>query len=292
MLKSLILLAVLISALPASDIYRSNELMHKIARIEALTGDGWELDSEDTLSILYKDGIEHSRKEYFQDGYSYSSKDQSERIFLDEDGNLIRKVIKNGSIDEEYNYLYIDGVLAQYSFYDKDGSLSVVVYETTERGKLVALESNGEHYFGDDFYVYTLDGVSEKVSYVSEELSGVITQTEDGGYTREYDGIVYMFSPEGRLTRKEEATKIAIYSYDEGGSLTSESILEDGVETIKYYQDGSLTNTVVKEHGVIVSDTRPLPDGDFEEIRYLDGKKSYRIIYDRDGKRVKEIIKL
>ena len=48
----------------------------------------------------------------------------------------------------------------------------------------------------------------------------------------------------------------------------------------------SIKNDIIESERVILN------SGEVEEIRYLEGAPSYKILYDKDGKRVKEIVKL
>jgi hypothetical protein len=103
---------------------------------------------------------------------------------------------------------------------------------------------------------------------------------------------VYTYSPEGRLIAEENENESIIYSYADDGSLSQKERINNSNKTISYYLNGKEIKSLIIKNDIIESERVILNSGEVEEIRYLEGAPSYKILYDKDGKRVKEIVKL
>lgn len=291
--RSLFFLLFAISSLFASDLYDSNELMQKISPIETFSGIGWELEADEQGATLYHNGSLHSTKKNYADGYETITPLGRERVILNKDGLIERKIIESDSRTEEYNYFYTDGILSSYNL-SVDGEVErVVTYATSKEGRLLSFESGEMRYLSPEFFVYTLDEKAIRLDNGEVKIAtGDIEDTEDGGYKKTLDGVLYTYSPEGRLISEESDGGSIYYSYAEDGSIAEKKTASESEVIEEFYSNGTLTKTLYSENGAVIRELYPLESGEFEEIRYLDGKTSYRILYDRDGKRVKEIVKL
>lgn len=292
-IKSLFLIFLAISTLNASEFYSSNELMQKKSQIEAISGNGWELEISDNEESLFLDGSLHSSKTYHNDGYEIVRPESKERIFLNDDGLIERKIITTGDGSEEYNYFYTDGVLSSYNLSVNSEVERVVNYVTSREGRLLSFESGEMRYLSPEFFVYTFDGSSVRLASEEEvEAESEMLPLEDGGYKRTVGETTFTYSPEGRLILEESLDKAIFYTYGEDGSLR-ERKSDIGLNSeIEVYSNGVLEKTVYLESGVIVRELYPLDSGESYELRFMDGKAQYKILYDKDGKRVKEIVKL
>ena len=294
LLKSLLLFVFALRPLFSSEVFESNELMQKIEAKETISGSSWELETTSEKDVLYKDGIKYSEKLYFNDGYKLIEGTRSERVILDSLGRIERKIIISSSLEEEYNYFYEDGYLSSYNYSINSEVKKIVNYKTSDKGRLLAFDSGDEHYLSDDFYVFTLDGkvVRLEENKGEDESDAIIESLDNGGYAKSIDGAVYTYSPEGRLISEKKDGEIILYSYADDGSLYKKETVLDSESTISYYLNGKELNRLVIKNGIVDNEKVFLDSGEIEEIRYLEGIPSYKIFYDKDGKRVKEIVKL
>lgn len=295
-LKLLLILLLSLHPLFSSTYFESNELMQRKGEIEALSGYSWELETKSGEDILYKDGIVHSSKRYHSDGYEMLRDGYRERVILNSSGLIERKLVEWEDRSEEYNYFYDDGVLSSYNLSVNGEMARMVEYLTAESGALVAFESNGMHYLSTDFFVFTSDGATVRVedgnTEESVDLDCDIEALSDGGYIKRTAGYEARYSSLGRLMWENSDGVENSYHYNEDGTLSLRSTT-DGSETVdEYFENGRAYRIVTKKDNDILSDKTYLESGEIEEIRYLEGKPSYKIIYDRDGKRVKEVVKL
>lgn len=276
-----------------SDVFDSNELFQRLSDKSELTSSGWELVSSPDRDVLYLDGEIQGEKVYYPDGYEKISEERSERIFSDKDGNVVRRIIKERDKTEEFNYFYTDGVLSSYT-YALDAKLVKKINYIDARGRLVALSGDKSAYLTEESVVYR-DANGKAVAITTSDLKPVDSSqsmNEDGSLSEIVDGVLYTYSSNGRLESKEGDGFSVKYIYSEDGALISMQTIRGDIKTIDEFKASIKEKTTEFKSGTIECVRTYPEEGIVEEIRYLSGKPRYRMIFDMDGKRLKEVLPL
>ncbi len=294
MKKIAVLLSLLSIVLPLfARWYSSNELGQKKGELEAFSSDGWVLYEDDSTSVLYSDGIEKKRKEYTSSGWTEKTDDETETVFLFQDGKIERRVIENSDGRKEYNYFYSGSILSGYNYSLNGTLIENVEYTTTENGDLLYYRVLDEGvYLSDNYFVYDGGDRIKIGAFEINESDGERESTPSGGYIEKKDGLEYEYDSLGRLIREEKEGSKITYTYLDDGTLSEKrEENESGVYVTDYTPDGDILSTY-NTSGEKVTQRHTLPDGTIEETRYINNKPTYVFIYDRDGRRIKEAYSL
>lgn len=296
MKKALLFLpfSLLFPALLFGSVWNSNALGQKISAKERIEGVGWERVDEGDVSTLYYEGKVEKTRMTLKDGYEEKSESESLRIFINEEGDIVRKILESEKGSEEYNYFYSSSLLSGYT-YSLDGAVvETCEYLRTPDGVVLGLikDKNPIFFSGDRVYEM-VDGSLETFFMDEEEKERNIEWKEDGGYTevkRENGGSVeYTYDGNGRLVSKEGPDSLISYFYNSEGSLikTREERKDEIWET--EYRDGKVYSTSIYDLSFLLKSVRvTLSDGTYEETRYIDGVKRYVFYLDKDGERILE----
>ena len=296
MKKALLFLpfSLLFPALLFGSVWNSNALGQKISTKERIEGVGWERVDEGDVSTLYYEGKVEKTRMTLKDGYEEKSESESLRIFINEEGDIVRKVLESEKGSEEYNYFYSSSLLSGYT-YSLDGAVvETCEYLRTPDGVVLGLikDKNPIFFSGDRVYEM-VDGSLETFFMDEEEKERDIEWKEDGGYIevkRENGGSVeYTYDGNGRLVSKESPDSLISYFYNSEGSLikTREERKDEIWET--EYRDGKVYSTSIYDPSFLLKSVRvTLSDGTYEETRYIDGVKRYVFHLDKDGERILE----
>ena len=226
MKKALLFLpfSLLFPALLFGSVWNSNALGQKISAKERIEGVGWERVDEGDVSTLYYEGKVEKTRMTLKDGYEEKSESESLRIFINEEGDIVRKVLESEKGSEEYNYFYSSSLLSGYT-YSLDGAVvETCEYLRTPDGVVLGLvkDKNPIFFSGDRVYEM-VDGSLETFFIDEEEKERDIEWKEDGGYIevkRENGGSVeYTYDGNGRLVSKESPDSLISYFYSSEGSL-------------------------------------------------------------------------
>lgn len=296
MKKALLFLpfSLLFPALLFGSVWNSNALGQKISAKERIEGVGWERVDEGDVSTLYYEGKVEKTRMTLKDGYEEKSESESLRIFINEEGDIVRKVLESEKGSEEYNYFYSSSLLSGYT-HSLDGAVvETCEYLRTPDGVVLGLikDKNPIFFSGDRVYEM-VDGSLETFFMDEEEKERDIEWKEDGGYIevkRENGGSVeYTYDGNGRLVSKESPDSLISYFYSSEGSLikTREERKDEILET--EYRDGKVYSTSIYDPSLLLKSVRvTLSDGTYEETRYIDGVKRYVFHLDKDGERILE----
>ena len=296
MKKALLFLpfSLLFPALLFGSVWNSNALGQKISTKERIEGVGWERVDEGDVSTLYYEGKVEKTRMTLKDGYEEKSESESLRIFINEEGHIVRKILESEKGSEEYNYFYSSSLLSGYT-YSLDGAVvETCEYLRTPDGVVLGLikDKNPIFFSGDRVYEM-VDGSLETFFIDEEEKERDIEWKEDGGYIevkRENGGSVeYTYDGNGRLVSKESPDSLISYFYSSEGSLikTREERKNEILET--EYRDGKVYSTSIYDPSFLLKSVRvTLSDGTYEETRYIDGVKRYVFHLDNDGERILE----
>ena len=217
-----------------SEAFLSNVLGQNLGAIPALTGSGYEGESEDGRTVIYHDGSVIKTRQDTEDGYVISYGDTTESVRLGDDGESIR-----------FNY-HDNGVITR-----EDVSDPSTDYEVEDDGS----------------------------------WKEIVTLPD--GQVRER-----LYSPDGRLSEERTGDTTIRYEYDENGDLVLSVELYGDDEIRTNYENGRIALVETVRAGVMERERRFLDNGDIEETRYNNGQPEYRILFDGDGVRVKEIHRL
>lgn len=296
MKKALLFLpfSLLFPALLFGSVWNSNALGQKISAKERIEGVGWERVDEGDVSTLYYEGKVEKTRMTLKDGYEEKSESESLRVFINEEGDIVRKILESEKGSEEYNYFYSSSLLSGYT-YSLDGAVvETCEYLRTPDGVVLGLvkDKNPIFFSGDRVYEM-VDGSLETFFMDKEEKERDIEWKEDGGYIevkRENGGSVeYTYDGNGRLVSKESPDSLISYFYNSEGSLikTREERKDEILET--EYRDGKVYSTSIYDLSFLLKSVRvTLSDGTYEETRYIDGVKRYVFYLDKDGERILE----
>lgn len=288
MKRELVLALILIASFSLhSSVYKSNELGQRKGFVDSLSGKGWELEVSDNEEILYSNGEIRSRKTLYSDGCSYSSDNGEERVYIDSNGNISRRIKKSSGKEEEYNYFYDGARLIAYN-YSLDGALERRVVYDQAGNALIAIDGTSRGFFLDGLYVY--DG--HEGSFSIDTSADGYEHGKAERDTDEKDGVLYFYSNDGRLEREISGNYEKKYSYSEDGALLSIEIANGNKKDVEIYSDSKLDKTISYENGSTIRERRTLDNGDIEEIRYMSNIPRYRIIFDKNGTRIKEVVAL
>ncbi len=269
--------------------------MMRLESLDGLACSGYELETEDGISILYLDGKEISR--LIEDGSSssvYHGDELVEERRYDEEGRLVY-IFDSGM---EIRYFYDEsGLLSSATFSTADG-LGVNEYVHDSFGSITRIDSyeGGVYLFpSSDLFSFSIAGEVRVFDNDGEEdgkEEAVFTSLPDGSIeASRRDGVVNVYDAQGRLSGRKDGDSSFSYAYDENGKLSS--ILEE-------YPDKSIKE--VYEDDVLSSRITSYPDGRSVEERFEYGGKVeirsrnsipyVKIVYDFDMKTVKEVERL
>lgn len=292
----------------SAEAFLSNALGQDLGELETLTGTGYEGERDGGDVTIYLDGEVIRKRIATDDGYIIEYGDTIERVSLNDSGE--RREWSLSTPEREETHLY---------YYDEDGSLASVsvtvngelerrvVYLETPGGRLAGITGSGEAYIFPSFYLYENEGDVIRFTYhpggpvIREDLSAEnppLYEIEDDGSWKETslmaDGRerVRVYNSSGLLVEESADGSVTEYIYDDEGVLLQKNTVDGSIEINEIYADGHLSSRVEIEDGITQKERHYLATGEIEEIRYRDGKAEYRILFDGDGVRVREIERL
>ncbi len=307
-MRLLFFLLCFLSLFPLSaEAFLSNALGQDLGPIEALTGTGFEGEREEGRVTIYHDGSVIRERIESADGYTLEYGDTLERVLYNEDGERREWSISTPDREEVHQYFYEDGTLSSVSV-SVDGNLEKrIIYLETPQGSLSVLAGSADAYISPSFYLYESDGNLIKFSYhpggpvIRENLS----DANPPSYEIEADGSwketvlhddgsesVKIYDASGLLVEEQEDGIIIRYEYDDEALLLKRTETAGTASVEEFYENGHLASRIEMTDGVAEIERHYLDTGEIEEIRYSDGVPEYRILFDGDGLRVKEIERL
>ena len=265
--------------------YISNELAQKKEEAEE-NKKGWVLVEDEKTETLYYNGDVVETKITTESLITKKRGTREERIFLDEEGKIERRIINDGENEKEYNYIYRDKILSGYNYSLNGVLIERIDYFTTDDGSLVYYTVNDDGvYISDNFFVRSS---GEAVTIINNNSENERVSLAGGGYSEKDGENTLYYDSFGRLRREELSSESIEYSYSNAGELIETRISNDDGVLVTSYTDDKATTRYDKE-GNKISERRTLENGEIEEIRFIEGEAKYIFIYDRDGKRIKEV---
>lgn len=265
--------------------YISNELAQKKEETEE-NKKGWVLVEDEKTETLYYNGDVVETKITTESLIAKKRGTREERIFLDEEGKIERRIINDGENEKEYNYIYRDKILSGYNYSLNGVLIERIDYFTTDDGSLVYYTVNDDGvYISDNFFVRSS---GEAVTIIDNNSENERVSLAGGGYSEKDGENTLYYDSFGRLRREELSSESIEYSYSNAGELIETRISNDDGVLVTSYTDDKATTRYDKE-GNKISERRTLENGEIEEIRFIEGEAKYIFIYDRDGKRIKEV---
>ncbi len=265
--------------------YISNELAQKKEETEE-NKKGWVLVEDEKTETLYYNGDVVETKITTESLITKKRGTREERIFLDEEGKIERRIINDGENEKEYNYIYRDKILSGYNYSLNGVLIERIDYFTTDDGSLVYYTVNDDGvYISDNFFVRSS---GEAVTIIDNNSENERVSLAGGGYSEKDGENTLYYDSFGRLRREELSSESIEYSYSNAGELIETRISNDDGVLVTSYTDDKATTRYDKE-GNKISERRTLENGEIEEIRFIEGEAKYIFIYDRDGKRIKEV---
>lgn len=265
--------------------YISNELAQKKEETEE-NKKGWVLVEDEKTETLYYNGDVVETKITTESLITKKRGTREERIFLDEEGKIERRIINDGENEKEYNYIYRDKILSGYNYSLNGVLIERIDYFTTDDGSLVYYTVNDDGvYISDNFFVRSS---GEAVTIIDNNSENERVSLAGGGYSEKDGENTLYYDSFGRLRREELSSESIEYSYSNAGELIETRTSNDDGVLVTSYTDDKATTRYDKE-GNKISERRTLENGEIEEIRFIEGEAKYIFIYDRDGKRIKEV---
>lgn len=285
-MKLLLFLCLFFSFLSplSAAFYKSNMLNQKGEECTSIFDSEYVLEEKENALILFHNGEEIRKKTALSDGYIVEEERYKERVFINEEKLIERKIIEKDGKTEEYNYFYDSSLLTQVNYYDGN-EISKIEYITLMDGRLLGYLIKDEGvYISDEYYI----SVNSSERNVIETKNESFSLVSSNGYSEEKDGVIYTYNSHGRLVEEKSAEKCVYYTYDEGGALVEKRSVDTRI-TVETYSSGSLLySTIYTLDNKIEKRRTKLESGDIEEIRYINNEARYRFIYYSDGIRIKE----
>lgn len=269
--------------------YVSSPIALKLGVTDSANGSEWVLSTNGNNETLYHNGQVVSSKVEEENKTIKRNGEREETLIYNSDGNIERKIIKEGGNTKEYNYLYSGSRLIGYNYSENGLLIEKVEYVTTSNGRLLYYtDKDGGVYLTDSYYVYDSDERESVYTGVKKEEDYITIENSDGGYTEKTDISSKRYNGLGRLVEEINDGLFTLYSYNEDGSLKEKR--EEKEDGIYIYRDNK--TIFYTRDGVLISEREENSDGTFVEIRYIDNVPRYKFIYDLDGKRIKEAYSL
>ncbi len=307
MRKAILLAAAALSAATLSAaFFSSNALGQDLGPIPALAGSGYEGESSDGRIVIYSDGVPVRERLEDESGYTVTAGGIEEIVAFDSEGRRRSWTLRSPGREETHTYFYDGSRLASVSV-SVDGNLERrVVYLETPSGTLAGLSGSGRSYISPDFYIYEEDDGFVRFSYHesgrtvrtdSFSEAPEYTIADDGCWTERTVGedgeeIIRRYDPQGRLAEETAGGVITAYAYGDDGDLSEVSVTDGGSVEHTIYSNGRRVASEYLLDGIMQRERHYPDDGGIEEIRYRDGIPEYRILFDGDGQRVKEVERL
>ena len=307
MRKTVLLPALMmLSASLYASYFASNALGQDLGELKALSGSGYEGERNGGSTVIYLDGVPVRERYEEENGYRTVDKESEERVVLDESGRRIRWELTTPEREEVHTYFYEGERLSSASVSVNGELVSRIVYLDTPSGTPAGFSGSSSALFSPSFYLYEADDGFVRFSYHedgrvtrSDQSSPEISYEigEDGSWTEISEDaggaqVIKRYDGSGLLAEEERNGIVTKYTYDDDGELASSSETAAGSEVISYYSDGKLERSSYLTNGIIDKERRYLPNGGIEETRYRDGVPEYRILFDGDGVRVREVERL
>ena len=129
-----------------SEAFLSNALGQNLGAIPALTGSGYEGESEDGRTVIYHDGSVIKTRQDTEDGYVISYGDTTESVRLGDDGERLEWRLETPERAEVHTYFYEDGRLSSVSVSINGELRRRIVYLDTPSGSLSAITGSSDSY--------------------------------------------------------------------------------------------------------------------------------------------------
>ena len=297
MRKSIALsIAFFVLLLPlSSEIWKSNELGQKLMLLDADSDSGWILKSSGNESGLFHDGSPVYKKTASDNAVHLVYEGGREEILEYDGSRIIRHVIIDDGVEEEYLIRYDGDSISGYE-YSMNGEVRKRISYSSFDNRLTSISGDSNGYFGYDFYSYESDedvirvkiGSDGKLSRDDDE---VLERDSEGYFLRaiERDGIEWtlFYDDSLRLIKEISDEAVITYSYSDDG-LREKRIEKGDSITIEEYDDGNALRVCEYASDELRKVRTRLSDGRVEEIRYISSVPRYRFIYDIDGSRLLE----
>ena len=293
----LILLLLLLPSMLGAAYFESNQIGQVLQGKDGLDGIGWEGESGNGRTVIYHDGAVMRERIDTASGYTIMEPDREEEILLDGDGRRLSRTVRESGIETVYTYFYEGDTLSSLSVSEDGEMVSRIVYLNTPSGKLAGISGDVTGFMLPSFYVYESDGTAIRATEAStSEWTPPLDYTllEDGLWREEADvdgrSVVRIYSSDGRLLSTEGNGVREEYRYDDDGLLVSSVERRGSSSVVTEYDEMGKKAAELRYSGPVLENERHyLPSGEIEEIRYHDGERRSRILFDRDGLRVKEV---
>jgi antitoxin component YwqK of YwqJK toxin-antitoxin module len=290
MRKTAVLLALLLSmSVLSAQVYRSNVLGQKLDAIGSVPAVGYAIDETVHGSVMYLDGKIVRVTERVTTGNTTVETERDmatgkEKTRTYTDGLLVSETDADGSGTV---YAYVEGHLAFSSRTAADGEVLMTFFlRSAGDGKLMAVREGESIRFVNDSYIFQNDDLLQQLA--ADLVVGSAYEILDNGNIRyEENGIIYTYSPSGKLLMKEENGAVSEYFYSDNKVSRVETV-SGSMKSIELYEDGKAVGITVYENGVIASKTMYRAEGNIQTL-YRDGRVVATVYYRQDNRTVDSI---
>ena len=292
----LLLLALVPALLCAVDIYSSNQLMQKLATLDALPSQGYALVEEsDSAATLYLDGKAVMTRTVSNDGEGQTitetdlvSAQVTKRRYTD--GRLVSEIISDmeGNAFRSEYYGYNGGRLSFVTTTVAGSEVTETVFflRSSDTGEPFAVRTDKGIRFFASSWVYQEGELFEMVS-TNLILKGEHSQDEKGNIVYKEGGREYIYLPDGRILSVTEGTTVRSYIYEEDRLVRVETATGN-LLSVEYYTNGSAVRRVDYEDGELTSETELRKDGNIRKL-YSKGRQVATVYYRSDNRTVDRI---
>lgn len=290
MRKTVVLIALLFSmSVLSAQVYRSNMLGQKLHTVGSVTADGYSLEETAGRSVLYLDGTIVRVTERVTAG---NTTEETEKDLTT--GKTTFRTYTDGLLVSETDadgtgtvYAYVDGHLAFSSRTSEDGEVMTTFFlRSAGDGSLMAVREGESIRFVNEAYVFQNEDLLQQL-FGDLVVSSDYEILENGNIRYVENGIIYIYSPSGRLLSTEDNGAVSEYFYVNNKISRIETV-NGNVKSIEMYEDGSAVGITVYEDGVIASKTLYRAEGNIQTL-YRDGRKMATVYYRPDNRTVDSI---
>ena len=290
MRKIAVLIAFLLSmSVLSAQVYRSNMLGQKLYKLGDVPYNGYAVDETEDGSFLYLDGKMIRVTERIVSGNTTEETERdlatgktTKRTYTD--GLLMSETDSDGN---ETAYAYVEGHLAFSARTAKDGEILMTFFlRSAGDGSLLAVREGETLRFVNDSYVFQNRDLLQQIT-ADLVVSSDYEVLENGDIRYGENGVIYTYSPSGRLLSKEENGAVSEYFYVDNKISRVETV-SGSMKSIEVYEDGTAVYITVYENGVIASMTQYRVEGNIQTL-YRDGRKVATVYYRQDNRTVDRI---
>ncbi len=289
---SAVLLLLLFSSLLYAQVFRSNQLLQRLEKLDSIPVQGYALDVNGDESTLYLDGraviaIAESNQGDERIIEQKELESGNTKTLVYRDGLLVQESLSSDGITEESIYTYIRGHLAFCTIRRDGQTLDVIFFlRSADGNEPVAVKDNDGLRFMSSSYMFQSGELYQIISsdlvltgdYKVQESGEIVVELEDGTYT---------YSEDGLLLKLVQGASVTTNTYEGRQLVKSETVTGEN-RKIVLYEGGSEHEILDYEGAQLISRTLCRKEGNIQTL-YRNGREIAVVYYNADNRTVERI---